>query len=90
MAPGVRIFARSIHSMPNSEQLLYATPPARMDLSFASRLVKKAAHGQDVKILNASKEMDVPMIKMDVPMFTPLPMLTVEKVRLHFNPHSNP
>jgi hypothetical protein len=47
---------------------------------------EKAAYGQDVKIRNACKEMDVPMIRMDVPMFSPLPMLTAEKIKLHFNP----
>ena len=41
--------------------------------------IEKAAYGQDVKIPNACKEMDVPVI-------TPFAMLAAEKVKFHFNP----
>jgi hypothetical protein len=75
-------FARSIHSNPNSKQLLrHLSGQDGFVLCKPAR--EMTAYGQDVKILNACKEMDVPMFKMDVPMFTPLPMLAVEKVKLH-------
>lgn len=41
--------------------------------------IEKPAFGKDVKIPNACKEMDVPVI-------TPFAMLAAEKVKFHFNP----